>query len=126
MRQHIRPRRTAATAAALALSLLPLAACGSGSGDGRTQLTVATFSDFGYQALVEEYEDAHPDIKVKIQVSQFEQHHQQLTTQLAGGSGAADIVAVEEGWMPRFRESRDEFVNLAEHGGAELADRWLP
>ncbi|KAB8166961.1 extracellular solute-binding protein [Streptomyces sp. 3MP-14] len=120
-----RRTRTAATAATLSLALIPLAACGS-DGDGRTELTVATFSDFGYEALIEEYEEAHPDIRVKIQVSQFEQHHQQLTTQLAGGSGAADIVAVEEGWMPRFRESKDQFVNLAEHGANELQDRWLP
>ncbi|MFI7277346.1 ABC transporter substrate-binding protein [Streptomyces sp. NPDC049879] len=122
-----RRTRRATTAAALSLAMLPLAACGSDSGDdGSVELTVATFSDFGYEALVDEYEADHPGVTVTIQVSQFEQHHQQLTTQLAGGSGAADIVAVEEGWMPRFRESKDRFANLADHGGAGLQDRWLP
>ncbi|GGO92312.1 ABC transporter substrate-binding protein [Wenjunlia tyrosinilytica] len=121
----VRGARIFATCGAAALVLT---ACGSnsGSGGGDITLTVADFGGFGYDKLIKDYEKSHPGIKVKEKVAQFDPHHQQLSTQLAAGAGAADVVAIEEGYLPKFRQSKDKFVNLADHGADKLKDRWLP
>ncbi|MEV6965122.1 extracellular solute-binding protein [Hamadaea sp. NPDC051192] len=124
------PARLAAVASAAALAIT-LSACGggnsgTGSGDGKITLTVATFSDFGYEPLIKDYMAAHPNITVKTRVTEFDQHHKQLATRLGAGSGAADVEAVEEGYMPQFRQSKDKFVNLADYGAKDLSAQWLP
>ncbi|MYQ76307.1 MULTISPECIES: extracellular solute-binding protein [unclassified Streptomyces] len=121
-----RARRTAAALAA-AVSLVALSACGADSGDadGKITLTVATFSDFGYKPLIKEYEKAHPDIVIKERISQFDQHHNQLSTQIASGSGAADVVAIEEGYLPKFRAVKDKFTNLADYGADKRKSEYL-
>ncbi|MFG3039285.1 extracellular solute-binding protein [Streptomyces sp. NPDC048330] len=122
-----RARRTlgALTAAA---SLVALSACGGQGGaeaDGKITLTVATFSDFGYKPLIEEYRSTHPNVVIKERISQFDQHHNQLSTQMASGSGAADVVAIEEGYLPKFRTVKDKFVNLAEYGANDRRAEYL-
>ncbi|MET9874695.1 ABC transporter substrate-binding protein [Actinacidiphila glaucinigra] len=120
-------RRSLAAAAGLT-TLLTLAGCSSGSTgtSGEITLTVATFSDFGYKPLIAQYEKTHPGIRVQERVSQLDQHHNSLSTQLSSGSGAADVVAVEEGYMPKFRQAKDKFVNLAEYGALRREDEYLP
>ncbi|MFC8226508.1 ABC transporter substrate-binding protein [Streptomyces sp. NPDC057287] len=121
-----RARRTV-VALAVATALVSLPACGAGSGeaDGKITLTVATFSDFGYKPLIKEYERSHPDVVVKERISQFDQHHNQLSTQISSGSGAADVVAIEEGYLPKFRSVKDKFTNLADHGAMDRKDEYL-
>ncbi|MFF3030978.1 extracellular solute-binding protein [Streptomyces rubiginosohelvolus] len=121
-----RARRSAA-ALATAVSIVALPACGADAGeaDGKITLTVATFSDFGYKPLIEEYRRSHPDIVIKERISQFDQHHNQLSTQIASGSGAADVVAIEEGYLPKFRSVTDKFTNLADHGAAKRESEYL-
>ncbi|MFE5243758.1 MULTISPECIES: ABC transporter substrate-binding protein [unclassified Streptomyces] len=121
-----RARRTAVALLA-ATALVTLAACGSGTdtADGKITLTVATFSDFGYKPLIKEYERTHPDIEIKERISQFDQHHNQLSTQIASGSGAADVVAIEEGYLPKFRSVKDKFTNLADHGAMNRKSEYL-
>ncbi|MFG2821566.1 extracellular solute-binding protein [Kitasatospora sp. NPDC048365] len=127
-----RARRSLSFAAATAVAAsLAVTGCSSsgGSGDaagGKITLTVATFSDFGYKPLIAEYEKAHPNVTVKERVSQLDQHHNSLSTQLSSGSGAADVVAIEEGYLPKFREVKDKFVNLADYGAAARKDEYLP
>ena len=112
-----------ATSVALAATLV--AACGGGgAGDGKIKLAIGVFSDFGYANLIKEYQAAHPNIEVEQRTVKMEQHHTQLATQLAGGRGAADIVAIEEGNITQFRQSQDKFVNLADHGAKDLRGQW--
>ncbi|MGW5640624.1 extracellular solute-binding protein [Streptomyces sp. NPDC003832] len=121
-----RARRTAvALAAATALLALPACGAGSDTADGKITLTVATFSDFGYKPLIEEYERTHPGIEIKERISQFDQHHNQLSTQIASGSGAADVVAIEEGYLPKFRAVKDKFTNLADHEAMDRRSEYL-
>ncbi|MFE2057900.1 MULTISPECIES: extracellular solute-binding protein [unclassified Streptomyces] len=121
-----RARRTVvALAAATALVSLPACGAGSDEADGKITLTVATFSDFGYKPLIKEYERTHPDVVVKERISQFDQHHNQLSTQISSGSGAADVVAIEEGYLPKFRSVKDKFTNLADHGAMDRKDEYL-
>jgi cellobiose transport system substrate-binding protein len=89
-------------------------------------LTIDTFGDFGYKALIADYVKAHPNVTVKEIQQEYNQHHQQLAQHLAAGSGAADIVAIDEGFIVQFRSTPDKFVNLLDLGAGSLKDRWLP
>lgn len=117
-------RRAVALAAAAVLATG--AAAGCSADDGKIKITVGTFADFGYEPLFAEYEKAHPNIKLEARKLEFDAHHSQLATQLAGGRGAADVVAIEEGWLAQFRASKDKFVNLAEFGAKDLQSQWVP
>ncbi|MCC8245107.1 extracellular solute-binding protein [Saccharothrix luteola] len=125
MSRTLAGRATSITAVALAATLV--AACGGGggdAGDGKIKLSIGVFSDFGYTNLIKEYQASHPGIEIEQRTVKMEQHHTQLATQLAGGRGAADIVAIEEGNITQFRQSKDKFVNLADHGAKELEGQW--
>lgn len=116
--------RPAALAAALVLFLT---ACTGGAGaGGKIKLTVATFGEFGYQPLLAEYQKLHPDIEVQNRVTDFDTHHKGLATQLAAGHGAADVVAVEEQYIPQYLAAKDKFVNLADLGARDLEKQWAP
>ena len=120
-------RGSAQLALGMAVCMVAATGCSDSGGGGKITLTVATFSDFGYsKTLYKEYEKANPNIKIKERISQFDPHHKQLATHLATGSGAADIEAIEEGFLPQFRQSKDKFANLAEFGAKDLKDQWLP
>ncbi|MEA5358599.1 extracellular solute-binding protein [Amycolatopsis sp., V23-08] len=115
-------RRTAAAAAALAL----LAACSPSDAGGKTKLTIATFGEFGYEPLIAEYQKLHPDIEVQNRVTDFDTHHKGLATQLATGHGAADVVAIEEQYIPQYLKAKDKFVDLASFGARDLENQWAP
>ncbi|ONI89515.1 sugar ABC transporter substrate-binding protein [Saccharothrix sp. ALI-22-I] len=118
-------RTTAITAMAVTATLVAACSGGGGdAGDGKIKLSIGVFSDFGYTDLIEEYQASHPGIEIEQRTVKMEQHHTQLATQLAGGRGAADIVAVEEGNIAQFRQSKDKFVNLADYGAKDLESQW--
>jgi cellobiose transport system substrate-binding protein len=105
---------TAAAAAATTASTEPV------------KLVIDTFGDFGYKELIADYMKAHPNVTVVERQEEYNQHHQQLAQHLAAGSGAADIVAIDEGFIVQFRSTPDKFVNLLDLGAADIKDRWLP
>lgn len=119
-----RRRSLSKTLAVVSVASLVLAGCSGG--DSGTTLTVATFGEFGYEPLFAEYEKDHPGIEIESRVTDFDTHHKGLTTQLAAGHGAADVVAVEEQYVPQFLQSKDKFVNLADYGATKLERRWAP
>ncbi|WP_374118688.1 ABC transporter substrate-binding protein [Allokutzneria sp. A3M-2-11 16] len=99
-------------------------ACG-GPADGRIELTIGTFTEFGYEQLLTEYEAAHPGIKiVHNRTGQGGPYHQALFTKLGAGSGLADVQAVEEGYLADVLARPALFHNLEQIGPA-TADRWL-
>ena len=110
-----------------------VAACGSDSETPAAStpgepvaLTIATFTEFGYEDLLKEYEAAHPNIKITHRkVGQGKPHHQEMLTKLAAGSGLADIQALEEGFVSAFIDKADKFNDLNEIGPKGLEDRWL-
>ncbi|MDP2775151.1 MAG: ABC transporter substrate-binding protein [Nocardioides sp.] len=115
-----------AATGAVVLSL-GLAACGSDDDDsaegGKTTLTVATFNEFGYEALLEEYMELNPDIKVvQKKLGTWEEHRDNLYTKLAAGSGLSDIEAIEGDGMPAILEEADAFVDLTD---PDVDGRWL-
>ncbi len=129
-------RRILTSAAALAL-LAGATACGgssetpSGQGQpsasGPIELTIATFTEFGYEDLIKEYEAAHPGMKITHRkTGQGGPYHQDMLTKLSAGSGLADVQALEEGHISTFIDKADKFNDLSEIGPKDLQSRWLP
>jgi cellobiose transport system substrate-binding protein len=120
-------------AAAIALAAtVGLTACGSsddsgGSDSGKIELSIGTFTEFGYEDLLKEYEGLHPDIKVTHhKTGEGGPYHQQLLTKLAANNGLEDVVAIEEGHIPDVIDKPQLFNNLADIGPKDATpDRWL-
>ncbi|MCK9901962.1 extracellular solute-binding protein [Frankia sp. Cpl3] len=105
-----------AGAAVLAIALLT-SACGDDG--GKTKLTVNTFGVFGYTELYREFEASHPDIEIVETVSEYNDHHNNLVNHLAAGSGAADVEAVDEGFIAQLKATPEQFVNLLDLGAGD-------
>ncbi|MBX6769497.1 MAG: carbohydrate ABC transporter substrate-binding protein, partial [Actinomadura rubrobrunea] len=105
-------------------------ACGGGddkSSDGTIELTVDVFGEFGYEQLYKQYEASHPNIKIKQRkVSELDQYKPRLQQWMATGSGAGDVVALEEGILPTYMQQANRFVNLFDYGARSLEQNFLP
>ncbi|WP_110182235.1 extracellular solute-binding protein [Nocardioides solisilvae] len=123
-----RRRVRAATGALLALALTATAAaCGGdaeGEGaDGKIRLTVATFNEFGYEGLIEEYNSMQDEVEVvQKKAGTANEHQDNLYTKLAAGSGLSDIEAIEVDWLAALMEESDAFADLSD---PEVEGRWL-
>lgn len=108
------------------------AACGGGgsspsSSGEKITLRVSTFGKFGYTDLYTQYMKDHPNITVvETAEGDLGKYNTQLIQRIAAGSGAGDVVAIEEGQVVNFLQSADKFVNLQKFGSNELKDNWLP
>jgi cellobiose transport system substrate-binding protein len=115
---------------AAALALLAPACGGDDSDDGDSSggggqeditLVVNVFGGdgFGYDELVKQYEKDHPGITVEYNVVTDDydnEYRPQLIQQLDAGSGAGDVVAVEEQGVGQMMAMSDAWVDLAEYG----------
>jgi cellobiose transport system substrate-binding protein len=123
-RRHGKVALAAAAAGALALTT---AACGGDgdtddagtNADGQIVLTVSIFGNFGYtQAGLEaEYEAAHPEIDVVIEgdgVNFDTEYRPTLETALETGSGAGDVVGIDEQATPQLFNNPDVWYDLTE------------
>ncbi len=111
------------------LAFVPLAALVAGcagaaddSDDGSVTLRISTFSEWGYDALLEEYEDLNPGITIEHnRFATSDEAKEQFQTALGAGSGLADVVGVEGGWMTEVLQYADNFVDLS---SPEVEGRW--
>ena len=92
--------------------------------DGKIHLTVGTFGEFGYEPLYREYEALYPNLRITERVMRSEDHHKNLAAHLATKTGAADVEAIEEGWISQFTNAPNRFVDLRDYGGQQLQERW--
>lgn len=69
----------------------------------RTQLTLGVFEPLNeyLEQVLPRFEEEH-GIDVEVRTLGFGDHHNALVTNLATGSGAADVVAIEIGYIARF------------------------
>ncbi len=128
MRLQARLRGVTAMAALLAtLATGCSGASGTAPGsDEKVTLRVDLFGRFGYADLYEEYERRNPNVTiVESTENDLTRYNQQLAMHIASGSGAGDVVAIEEGTLEQFLETPETFVNLLDHGGAELKGNFL-
>ncbi|MFC0624359.1 ABC transporter substrate-binding protein [Kribbella deserti] len=128
----MRPRLSKALALSVGITLLAVtAACGgsdagSGETDGKITLTVKTFSKFGYEDLYKQYEADHPGVVIKEDnIAKLADYTPKLQQWLTAGSGAGDVVALEEGILVKLMGKPDQFVNLLDHGAATLQPNFL-
>ncbi|WP_433530053.1 extracellular solute-binding protein [Micromonospora sp. CA-263727] len=121
--------RLAAVALAAAGALLVTSGCGGGddAADGNITLTVDVFGQFGYDELYRQYENDNPGVKIVERGTggNLDEYSPKLTQWLAAGKGAGDVVAIEEGLMVEYKANPDNFVNLLDHGAAELKGNFL-
>jgi cellobiose transport system substrate-binding protein len=94
-----------------------------GSGD-KVELTVWLWPGMGFEELIEEYE-AENDVKINIQLAEFEDTHTNLTTALAAGSGAPDVAAIEVKGIDKMKGTPQHFYNLYELGAEEVQGDYL-
>ncbi|MFC4115111.1 ABC transporter substrate-binding protein [Nonomuraea zeae] len=93
--------------AVVALSVLPLAACGSGGGsgdDGPVTLTYRIWDEqqkVGYDKVMAGFQQANPDIKVKIEVMPYDDYWTKLTADAVAGT-APDVFWMQPGYFPAF------------------------
>jgi len=102
-----------------------VAGTASGSRHAQTTLRVSLFGDFGYHDLYKQYEASHPGIDIKEDIQSYGDHHSNLAKNLAVGSGADDIEAIEVGFIAQFKSQPSLFVNLNKYGAQKLRNRWL-
>jgi cellobiose transport system substrate-binding protein len=122
--------RQALLAAALAGALAVTGGCGGkaddAAGSGKLTLVVKTFSQFGYADLYKQYEATHPGITIKEEnIGKLGDYTPKLQQWMATGSGAGDVVALEEGILTQFMAKPDQFVNLLDYGAAALKPNFL-
>ncbi len=124
------PRVALIATSAVVLSL-GLAACGGDDGDGGgggsaddpVEITIATFNEFGYEDLIDEWNADHPELQVtQKKVGTWDDAKENLYTKLAAGSGLSDIEAIEGDSMPAILAESDAFVDLTDPA---LDGRWL-
>jgi cellobiose transport system substrate-binding protein len=102
-----------------------VAGSASGSRQDKVTLRVSLFGDFGYHDLYKQYEASHPNIDIKEDIQSYADHHANLAKNLAVGSGADDIEAIEVGFIAQFKSQPNLFVNLNKYGAKKLQKRWL-
>ncbi|GIH61621.1 ABC transporter substrate-binding protein [Microbispora siamensis] len=109
----------------LAASLLTLTACGGGGSDTKTgggqstekiKLSVGLFGDFGFKPLYEEFKKTHPNVEIEERQAAYADHHTNLAAHLATGAGAADVEAIEVGYISQFTSQPDKFYDLKQYG----------
>jgi len=121
-------RSTRKTIAVLAVvPLVTLAACSSGGDDGGegggdVTLTISTFSEWGYADLLDEYQELHPEITIEHnRYATSDEAKEQFQTALGAGSGLADVVGVDNSWLPQVLQYPDQFVDLTSD---DVEGRW--
>jgi cellobiose transport system substrate-binding protein len=116
--------------AAAALPLVALAGCSpdsdtadpSASSGEPITLSISTFSEWGYTDLLEEYQDLHPEITIEHnKFATSDEAKEQLQTALGAGSGLADVVGVDNSWMPLLQQYPEEFIDMA---SPSVEGRW--
>ncbi|KAB1910490.1 extracellular solute-binding protein [Micromonospora sp. AMSO31t] len=125
MRRRLRIAAAAVLAAGVALGS---AGCskknddeGSTGEGGQVKLVLQTFQNFGYDQAIKDFEAAHPNIKVEHQkMGELRDFQPKLVQWLAAGSGAGDVVGLEEGVLLGYVQNPDKFANLLDLGAGEV------
>jgi cellobiose transport system substrate-binding protein len=92
---------------------------------GQVNLTIAFWGDFGLDELEDEYETLNPNVNIILNSGEYNAQHEDLQKKLIAGSGAADIAAIDEGFIVQFRSQADKFVNLLDKGAGQYEKDYL-
>jgi ABC-type glycerol-3-phosphate transport system substrate-binding protein len=91
-----------------ALGMTSLAADGT-----KTKLVIGGWpaGDQAFKAIIPAFIKLHPDVEVVLNFMQTADHHQQLSTAIAAGTGAPDVAMLEQAWVGRYKDAGG-FENL--------------
>jgi cellobiose transport system substrate-binding protein len=89
------------------------------------ELTVWLWPGTALESLIEEYEQAHPDLRINIVTYEYEVVHNKLQTSFATGLGAPDVSLIEVSFIERFKGFDDYFYNLGNFGASDLKKQYL-
>jgi multiple sugar transport system substrate-binding protein len=95
----------------------------------QTNIAIAVYPDLDSHLaeVLPGFEEAHPDINVEVRVLEHGDHHNNLITNLATGSGAADVVAIDVGFIARFvAEGGLTDLSQAPFNASEIEDLFAP
>ena len=70
----------------------------------KEKIVVGVFPDLdtAYKALLPKFQAKYPNIEVEIKSLGYVDHHNNLVTTIAAGSGAPDVAAIEIGYIAKF------------------------
>src|SRR5918993_4620420 len=86
-------------------------------------LTITTFGEFGYDELIEQWNEENPDVQVEqTKVSLWDDWKNELNTLLQANEGLPDVVAIEGDFMPAIVAAPDRWVDLSSD---DVEGRWL-
>src|SRR5262249_15925185 len=88
-------------------------------------LKINFWGDFGLTQLKPKYEASHPNVKIVLNSGEYNAQHQDVQQKIVAGSGAADIAAIDEGFIVSFRSQADKFVNLLDLGAGKYQSKYL-
>ncbi len=89
-------------------------------------LNVQYWGNFGLESLVDKYTADHPWVTIKLNSGDFAAQHDALQQAIIAGSGANEVVAIDEGYMTGFVAQSDAFVNLLDLGAGQYQENYLP
>jgi len=89
-------------------------------------IVVQTFGNFGYDAAVAKWNSENTQIKIDHQKQgELRDFAPKLAQWLQAGSGAGDVVALEEGQLLGYIKNHQNFANLFDAGGKELENHFI-
>lgn len=131
--------RTATVLAVGTASALLLSACSSNEPEASPSatptetvdttpvtLTVNYWGNFGLETMIDSYTDEHPWVTVKLNTGDYAAQHDALQQALIAGSGAANVAAIDEGYITGFVAQAENFVNLLDLGADKYKENYLP
>lgn len=73
---------------------------------GKTKIVVGGWpsGDTAFKAIIPGFNKQYPDVEVELNFMQTSDHHQQLSTAIAAGTGAPDVAMLEQAWVGRYKD----------------------
>jgi len=123
--------RTCAAAALVAGLALGTASCSKKNDEpaagGKTTVLVQVFGAAGFEDAATKYNATHTDIQIDVQSQgELKDFAPKLVQWLATGSGAGDVVMLEEGQIQQYLMEPKGFADLNSLGASSLESGYLP
>ncbi|HET6215285.1 MAG TPA: extracellular solute-binding protein [Micromonosporaceae bacterium] len=124
-RRRLRAIAAVALCAGLAVGTAACSKKKAATPSGPVTIVVQTFGNFGYDKAVADWNAAHTDIKIDHQKQgELRDYAPKLAQWLSAGSGAGDVIGLEEGQLLTYIPKFQLFTNLFDQGGQELKTKF--
>ncbi|GAA2583978.1 extracellular solute-binding protein [Dactylosporangium fulvum] len=98
----------------------------SADGTGPVTISLSYFGTPGFTQAVKDFAAKNPNIKVNVKnEGQTKDFVPKLAQQISAGSGASDVVMLEEGMLLQYLKDNKGFANLLDLGASSLESEYL-